>query len=229
MAEAAPSAHFEIITQAIIQRFEARSALRDGALAESRQIVRRSANAVRALHRGDLDAAQALLADARQSLQRLIGRIGDDPELLLSGYMQDAMREYAEGCIAIAIVGESAVPGPEELGISDQAFLNALAEAASELRRQVLDLLRAGEIDRAEKLLATMDEIYAALLLVDFPDAMTGGLRRSVDALRAVLERTRGDVTVAVGQARVSKELQFTRSLLQTRSSAEPESGPGAK
>jgi translin len=130
--------------------------------------------------------------------------------------MQDAMREYAEGCIAAAIVGNSAVPGPEELGISDQAFLNALAEAASELRRQVLDLLRAGAIERAVVLLATMDDIYAALLLVDFPDAVTGGLRRSVDALRAVLERTRGDVTNAVGQARVSRELQLTRQLLQT-------------
>jgi translin len=107
------------------------------------------------------------------------------------------------------------VPGPKDLGISDQAFLNALAEAASELRRQVLDLLRAGKIDRAESLLATMDDVYTALLLIDFPDAMTGGLRRSVDALRAVLERTRGDVTAAVGQARVSNELQLTRRLLQ--------------
>ncbi len=209
----------ETITQGIIQRFEARSALRDGALAESRQIVRRSANAVRALHRGDLAAAQALLGDARASLLHLITRISDEPELLQSGYMQDAMREFAEGCIAAAIVGQTAIPGPEELGVSDQAFLNALAEAASELRRQILDLLRAGEIERAELFLATMDDIYAALLLVDFPDAMTGGLRRSVDALRAVLERTRGDVTAAVGQARVSIELQLTRRLLQLHTS----------
>lgn len=229
MGDSATKVQFETITHAIIQRFEARSALRDGALAESRQIVRRSANAVRALHRGDLAAALALLEDAQASLRHLIGRIGDEPELLHAGYMQDAMREFAEGCIAAAIVGETSVPGPEDLGISDQAFLNALAEAASELRRRVLDLLRAGEIDRAETLLDTMDDIYAALLLVDFPDAMTGGLRRSVDALRAVLERTRGDVTAAVGQARVSEELQLTRRLLQLKPPADFDGAQGQR
>jgi translin len=214
--DSATKAQLERLTQAIIQRFEARSTLRDGALAESRQIVRRSANAVRALHRGDLPAAHALLDDARIGLQRLLDQLAGEPELLYAGYVQDAMREYAEGCIAAAIVGETEVPRPEELGISDQAFLNALAEAASELRRQVLDLLRAGDTERAEVLLGTMDDIYAALLLVDFPDAMTGGLRRSVDSLRAVLERSRGDVTAAVGQARVSRELLMTRQLLQS-------------
>lgn len=215
MSDHSAKSQFELHTQSIIERFEVRSTLRDGAIAESRHVVRRSANAIRALHRSDLDAAQTLLDEAEVSLRRLIAHIGDEPELLQAGYMQDAMREFAEGRIAAAIVGDTAVPGPKDLGISDQAFLNALAEAASELRRQVLDLLRAGKLERAETLLATMDDIYAALLLVDFPDAMTGGLRRSVDALRAVLERTRGDVTAAVGQAMVSHELQRTLSLLQ--------------
>lgn len=214
MGESGKQAQFEAMTQAIIQRFEARSVLRDSALAESRQIVRKSANAVRALHRTDLAAAHVLLEDARARLRRLLERIAGEPELIHSGYVQDAMREFAEGCIAAAIVGHTAVPTPEDLGVGDSAFLNALAEAASELRRQVLDLLRAGDIERAEGLLLTMDEIYAALLLVDFPDAMTGGLRRSVDALRAVLERTRGDVTAAVGQANLSRELRLTRELL---------------
>ena len=78
-----------------------------------------------------------------------------------------------------------------------------MAEAASELRRQVLDCLRADDTDEAERLLTVMDDVYAMLITVDYPDAVTGGLRRSTDALRAVLERTCGDVTNALVAARL--------------------------
>lgn len=118
------------------------------------------------------------------------------------------MKEVAEAAITLAIVTGRPLPGPDELGIEDAAYLNAMAEAASELRRQALDRLRSGDLSRAEALLATMDDIYAALVTVDFPDAITGGLRRTTDQLRAVLERTRGDVTMAVTQGRVEAALR---------------------
>ena len=98
------------------------------------------------------------------------------------------MKEVAEAAITYAIVADRPLPTPGDLGIEDAAFLNAMAEAASELRRQVLDRLRASDQERAEYLLDVMDDIYAALVTVDFPDAITGGLRRTTDALRAVLE-----------------------------------------
>lgn len=199
-----PLAH----TERIVRRFEASSAVRDRAIAEGRQLVRVSANSVRAAHRGELDEAAALLADGRARLAALAGELAPYPAIYWAGYVQDAAKEVAEAAITLAVVGGRPVPGPEALGVEDAAWLNGLAEAASELRRQVLDRLRGNDLPRAEALLAAMDEIYAALVTVDFPDAITGGLRRTTDQLRAVLERTRGDVTVAVVQSRLQAALR---------------------
>lgn len=210
---------FEGATLEIIGRFEAVAALRDEALTTCRQIVRFSANSVRATHRGDIVAAASLAQNAKDLLDPLLDRLGGVPELLHAGYVQDAMREYAEARLTAAIISGDKVPSPVDLRVVDSAYLNALAESASELRRAVLDLLRAGDVAKGEDLLETMDAIYSALVLVDFPDAMTGGLRRSVDALRAVLERTRGDVTVAVGQHRLSSALRRAQSQLEALSS----------
>lgn len=117
-----------------------------------------------------------------------------------AGYTQDALKEYAEAHLVLAFLAGDEPPTGEMIGVEPAAYLNGLAEAASELRRAILDGLRRGEVARGEQLLGVMDDIYSALITVDFPEAITGGLRRTTDALRAVLERTRGDVTAAIRQ-----------------------------
>ena len=126
--------------------------------------------------------------------------------------MQDALKEYAEASITRAIILDEPIPKPGDLAVEDAAWLNALAEAASELRRDILDLLRSDNLERTLVLLATMDDIYAVLVSIDFPDAITGGLRRTTDALRAVLERTRGDVTITLNQRRLEQAIREMRS-----------------
>jgi translin len=196
------------ITETIVRRFEGLAATRDRAMGEGRQITRLAANSVRATHRGQLDEAERLLAEARERMMTLAGELQPYPSIYWAGYVQDAMKEAAEAAITLAIVANRPLPEPAELGAEDAAYLNAMAEAASELRRQVLDRLRENDLPRAEYLLGIMDDIYAALVTVDFPDAITGGLRRTTDALRAVLERTRGDVTMAATQGRVERALR---------------------
>jgi translin len=196
------------IAEEIVRRFEGLAATRDRALGEGRQITRLAANSVRATHRGEIAEAERLLAEARERMTVLKEELRPYPGIYWAGYVQDAMKEAAEAAIALAIVADRPLPAPHELGVEDAAYLNALAEAASELRRQVLDRLRENDLDRAEYLLGVMDDIYAALVTVDFPDAITGGLRRTTDALRAVLERTRGDVTMAATQGRVERALR---------------------
>ena len=196
------------LTDDIIRRFERVASARDGAVGEGRYLIRLAANSVRATHRNDLAEAEALLTEAATRLRALAVGLRAVPNVYWAGYVQDAMKEVAEAAITLAIVAERPLPSPADLGVEDAAYLNALAEAASELRRQVLDRLRAGDLPRAEELLETMDDIYAALVTVDFPDAITGGLRRTTDQLRAVLERTRGDVTIAVTQGRVERALR---------------------
>ena len=184
----------------IVTRLEGTNAARERALAETRQIVRMSANAIRAVHRNDFDEAERLLQQARDMQDALANELRDYPNIYWSGYVQDAQKELAEAHIVLGIISGGSIPDPSTLRVEDAVFLNGLGEAASELRRYILDALRRSDPSRTEDLLATMDEVYVLLVSVDFPDAVTGGLRRTTDMLRGVLERTRGDLTVSMQQ-----------------------------
>lgn len=196
------------VGRAILTRLDSANQSRDRALNEGRQIIRLSAKSIRALHRDEMDTAGELLAEASTMMRNLLASLDDESGIRWAGYVQDAMKEYAEARITMAIVGGTALPQPTDLGVDDAPFLNALAESASELRRLTLDSLRSGDFSRAEMLLAVMDEVYAFLVTVDYPDGLTGGLRRSTDALRAVLERTRGDLTLIGAQNRLQEALR---------------------
>lgn len=167
---------------------------RDLAYKRSRSLIALCARTIRAIHREEWDAAEALLAEARIATDDLVGGVRDYPELYFAGYTQDAVKEFVEGNLVYAMVRGRPLPTPEDLGSEPNTWLNGLAEAASELRRRILDLLRHGETAEAERLLDAMDHIYSTLVTFDFADQITGGLRRRTDALRAVFERTNGDV-----------------------------------
>jgi translin len=184
----------------INEAFEAKSAVRDAAITRSRELIRHCANSIRATQRGDDAEAQTLLQTARQVAAEIITAVQRYPDLYHAGYTQDALKELVEAHLTRAIVLNEALPTPESLQVEYPAYLNGLAEAAGELRRFALDALRRGNVPLAERILGEMDEIYSALTTVDFPDAITGGLRRNTDMVRGVLERTRGDVTTAVRQ-----------------------------
>jgi translin len=169
--------------------------------------VRTSANAIRAVHRGDEEQAATLLGRARELSQGLTDALRDHPDLFYTGYVQDAQKEYVEATATTSLVNGRPMPSPEDLGVAAAPFLNGLAEAVGELRRFVLDQLRQGEVARCEELLRTMDDIYGLLVTIDYPDALTGGLRRTTDATRAILERTRGDLTLALRQQDLERSL----------------------
>lgn len=194
--------------EAIIGRFDSTHQARNDAVDGGRRLIRLAANTIRALHREDAGEADRLAREAEALLARIVASTRPFPGIYWAGYVQDAMKEYAEARLTAAVLRDEPLPTPGDLGVEDAAYLNALAEAASELRRDVLDLLRRGRMNRAETLLGAMDEIYDSLISVDFPDAITGGLRRTTDQLRAVLERTRGDVTLSVRQDRLEAALR---------------------
>src|SRR5690606_8571783 len=130
------------------------------------------------------------------------------PDIRFAGFVHDAEKEYAESRLTLAfIAGHNALPRPEDLDVDIPAYLNGLGEAVGELRRYLLDRLRLGEIERCEQVLAVMDEVYGILVTFDYPDAMTGGLRRTTDNTRGILERTRGDLSLAVRQRDLEDKL----------------------
>ena len=182
-------------------------AAREQAYPRTRQVIHLCANAIRAAHRQEYDQTRSLLQQAQAHLEQIRDAVQDHPNLYHAGYVADAQKEYAEAWATLAYLSGAPLYGPNDLGIEVTPYLNGLAEAASELRRSILDALRRDDIAPCERWMETMDEVYSLLVTIDFPDAITGGLRRTTDQLRGVLERTRGDLTMALRQHSLERKL----------------------
>ena len=197
------------------KRLEARHEAREQALAASRDAIRAAANAIRAVHRVEQDRAAALLAEAREHLATAVRVSQPHPEVRHAGFVADAAKEVAEAELTRAALSGAQLPGPDEIAVDDVAWLHGLAETVGELRRASLDRVRSGDLDAGERYLDLMQEILSALATIDVPDGLSRGLRRATDAARAITERTRGDLTTAVGQRDLRRALEEHRAALE--------------
>ena len=187
--------------------FSAQDAAREKVLPLCRETIRHCSNAIRSVHRQEFAQAAELLQSAHNLLSQVEQVVTAYNGLSNTGFVRDAQKEFAEGSITLALVTGKQLPEPDTLGIEPAAYLNGLGEAVGELRRYLLDSMRKGDLSRGEELLSAMDEIYGVLVTMDFPDAITGGLRRTTDMVRGVLERTRSDLTLAIRQNELDKKL----------------------
>lgn len=203
------------IGQQAIDYLSLKHAARELALPKSRTAIRFCANSIRAAHRQDVQAAEELLAKAAGLITEMAGGLRDHPDIFYAGFVQDAQKEYAEAAAFVALVQGHLLPLPADLSIDWAPYLNGLGEAIGELRRYLLDQLRRGHVELCETYLRQMDDIYAMLTLIDFPDAITQSLRRTTDTARNILEKTRGDLTVAVSQAHLEHSMQTLLHTLQ--------------
>lgn len=188
------------IAEDIRAELDAKNAARDKALVTSREAIRFCANSIRSIHREEFEEADRLLEEARTRVRETREELKDYPDIYHAGYVMDAQKEYVEAETVKAVIRDLPIPSHTDLGVEGAPYLNGLGEAASECRRDVLDLIRAGNVQKAEGVLKAMDDLYYVLMTFDYPDAITGGLRRTMDQTRAVLERTRGDLTVTIRQ-----------------------------
>jgi translin len=190
-------------------------AARERALPKSRHAIRLCANAIRAAHRDEFDSARQLVAEAGTLLRGMAADLHDHLDIFYAGFVADAQKEYAEAALTNALIQREPLPTPEDLGVEWAPFLNGMGEALGELRRYILDRMRLGKTESCESLLADMDEIYALLITLDYPDAITGNLRRTTDAARGILEKTRGDLTLGVSQARLNAAMERVQQRLE--------------
>ncbi len=195
------------IVETIRSELTTLNGLRDATLARSRSLTRACANSIRAIHRHAWAEADELLAVARAEAKAMVEAIAAQPTLYHAGYTQDALKELVEAHLVNAVARGLPLPSPTELYVTGPTYLRGMSEAGTEMRRFVLDLMRRGEVTAAEPYLEFMDEVYSQLITVDFPDAVTDGLRRYTDVLRSVVERTRGDLTMAIRQDQMRQAL----------------------
>ncbi len=198
----------EALSDRIRASFERKNQIRDDALAQSRNLIRHAARAIRAIHRDDTDLAYENLKLADALATALREGLSQDPDLYFSGYAQDALKEYCEAHLTVATILNKDWPSPEELSVEYATYLNGMSEVVGELRRRIMDIMREGHSQEVERLLDVMDDIYAQLVTMDFPDALTYGLRRRTDIARSIIERTQADVTVSYRQQQLEKRIK---------------------
>ena len=203
------------IAEQIHQAFETRTNARDEALSQARTLTRYCASAIRAVHRDEFDVARENLDLASSIARSFQTDLVEYPDLYYAGYTQDALKEFAEANIVYALVIGEELPSPQKLGLENAAYLNGLAETVGEFRRRCLDILRQGYSQDAERLLNYMDDIYAILITMDYPNAITGGIRRQTDIVRGITERTRGDLTLSLRQEHLEQTMQRLESQLK--------------
>jgi translin len=165
------------------------------------------------------------LAEAQQLADVLRDELKDHPELFFAGYTQDSLKEFVEANVTCALIQNQPLQTPEELKVEESTYLNGLAEVVGELRRRTLDILRSGYSQEAERLLGHMDEIYSVLVTMDFPDAITNGLRRQTDLARGIIEKTRGDVTFSLRGENLAEAIRKLSGQLNGGSSDSDEPG----
>jgi translin len=199
--------NLEIAADEIREKFDIQTAARDKALTVSRSLIRHCALAIRAVHRDDLDVMQEHLQEAKTLANELKSDLAEHPDLYFTGYTQDALKEYVEAEVTCALIKNKPLVMPDELDVPHATYLKGLAEVVGELRRRTLDELRSGYSEEAERLLTHMDEIYAVLVTMDYPDAITFGLRRQTDIARSIIERTRGDITFSLRGEHLEKKI----------------------
>ena len=195
------------IAEQIRVKLSAKDEAREKALPLCRDAIRHCSQAIRAIHRQEFDQAEELLQKASYLLTEAEQAVALHNELSNTGFIRDAHKELAEGRITLALVNGKQLPDPASVGVEAAAYLNGLGEAVGELRRYLLDGMRRGDLSRSEELLSNMDDIYSVLVTMDFPDAITGGLRRTTDMVRGVLEKTRSDLTLVIRQKDLENRL----------------------
>jgi translin len=204
----------EKIADQIRQKFDLRTAKRDQALAQARQLTRSCSLSIRAVHRDDQEAMEIHLAEARTLADTLRQELANHPDLFYAGYTQDSLKEFVEASVTCALILNQPLQTPEDLCVEEATYLNGLAEVVGELRRRTLDILRHGYSQEAERLLGYMDEIYSVLVTMDYPDAITNGLRRQTDVARGIIEKTRGDVTFSLRGEHLTQAIRKISSQL---------------
>ena len=211
--------HLDPICDQIREDFNRKTARRDVALGQARELTRHASLAIRAIHREDHAEAETELEAGRQLVHTIKADLRDDPDLYFAGYTQDAIKEYCEAQLTVAMILNRALPTPQELGAEYPAYVNGMTETLGELRRRCLDLLRPGYSEEVERLLDCMDDIFTQLVTMDYPDAITDGLRRRTDLARGIIERTRADITVSFRQSELERALsRLSRQLSDQQS-----------
>ena len=192
----------EVVSE-IKNSFDSIYNIREDSLKISRKSIQYASKSIRSVHRQELNEAEEYLIECQKCLSELMILTYDYPMIKYNGFVVDAEKEMVEASLVLTFEKDSILLFPSELNVSAVGYVGGLGDAIGEWRRRSLDLLRQLQIDEASKYLSIMELGLDILCELDYPDGMTGGLRRISDNARSIIERTRSDITNASVQAQL--------------------------
>ncbi|MFH1454196.1 MAG: haloacid dehalogenase [Armatimonadota bacterium] len=195
------------IFDVICKKFDEMNKLRDNAITRHREIIKISSLSIRATHREDYKEAENLIKQAQEKSEKLNAGLKNYPQIYYSGFIHDCQKEFAESCITLALIRDEKIATPADIGVDYPAYLNGMCEAIGEVRRHIVDRMRKNDLKNSEELLLLMDEIYYMMISIDYPDAITMGLRRTTDIARSLIEKTRGELTLHMRQNSLEEKM----------------------
>jgi len=203
------------IAEKIYAKLDAQSKMRDHLMEEVRKVLNLTREAIAAIHRNEAKNAEQAVKRAKDTLSVIHTELAKMPALPVMGLIHNAEGEVTEATLLLAFWKEKRLPGPEQIGVSEIGYLLGLGDLVGELRRITIDSLKEDNLNLAERAFILMEEIYSALLLFDFPRALTPGIRQKTDIARGLVERTRADISTEVQRRRLIASIRDLQKLLK--------------
>jgi translin len=205
------------VLKEIRKELKEKEKVREEAQKSMRKATSLSKQAILLIHQKRLEEAKKLVEKTREILSRLSDLLTKYPDIIYSGLFNSALQEYSEANIFLKLIEESRFVTPKEINVPSVDFVLGLADVIGEYRRLALDALREGDVEKGERCLQIMDEVYTELMAMDEAYMLVPGLRRKCDVARKIIETTRGDVTQEVRRKSLENHLKQFESLQQKK------------
>ncbi|MGC9345960.1 MAG: hypothetical protein ACP5ER_04115 [Candidatus Bathyarchaeales archaeon] len=202
----------------IREELKEKEKVREKAQEDMRKATSLSKQAILLIHQKRFKEAKKLIEKAKGIISRLNKASTKYPEIVYSGLFNAARQEYSEANIFLNLIEESRFITPEEINVPSVDYVLGLADVIGEYRRLALDALREGNVEKGEKCLQIMDEVYTELMAMDEAYMLVPGLRRKCDIARRIIETTRGDITQEVRRSSLEKHLKSFENFVKKKS-----------
>jgi translin len=198
----------EAVIHEVKTELMAKNQIREETHESMRKATSLSKQAILLIHQKRLDEAKKMVDSAKEKIVSLQTQAKKYPEIIYGGMLSAALQEYSESNIFLVLVQEGRFVTPAEINVPSVDYVLGLADVIGEYRRLALDNLREGAVEKGERCLQIMDEVFIQLLALDEAYMLVPGLRHKSDIARRIIESTRGDITLEVRRKSLEDELK---------------------
>lgn len=172
--------------------------------------------AIVSLHSHKKEESIEYIEKAKKLLQEF-KELGKDD---LQKYLYIAEQEYVEAFCLFSIAENSVIPGMKSLDVSDISYVMGLLDCIGEIKRMIIDKIRAEGTSNINTLFELMDKIYGIIYPLAVYDNLMPGLRKKLDVSRILIENVRAIITEEQRRTRMIDIIeQFEKKIMSYENS----------